>query len=36
MMNMKKAILLMQAGVMALSLMACAASNDSATAGSPL
>ena len=33
-MNMKKAILLMQAGVMALSLMACAASNDSATAGS--
>lgn len=35
MMNMKKAILLMQAGVMALSLMACAASNDSATAGNP-
>lgn len=35
MMNMKKAILLMQAGVMSLSLMACAASNDSATVGSP-
>lgn len=34
-MNMKKAILLMQAGVMALSLMACAASNDSATVSSP-
>lgn len=34
-MNMKKAILLMQAGVMAMSLMACASSSDSATVGSP-